>query len=626
MSRTTSLLTVLAAFAFVTGCGSKNNTKGKSSASASAAAGKNAGTGGGKGSLEDVPEGSNYVADNGFRPAKDGFKFPNPGGEGKKVPPPFGVKEAREMFGDAAVCERTTGGAPPPSDLDGKGQAGPKVQWIDLDDDGIPDVLVEVDPSSDTPDLDDIPGEPTSADPNPSAPPGADPTAQGGEGMCTPTPSALAWIKTINDKANGGLCEGFAVASLGIFKKVIDPVKYQPGAASAMEMEFENSRNMIAKFFAYQFTEPTQEDTFNDRKKMTPNDVLDRLIEHLKAPDPDEQVTLGFYQKRVGGHAVVPYAVEDKGGGKFWVRIYDNNYPAVSRYIEFDRNKNSWVYGMATINPTEAANPWGGDASTFTLDFTALRYRTKTAAKCPFCADTGGEKQVFAPESGDLLITDSSGNKIGLDKGTFINTIPGADELLTRGFTPNANPTPPIYFLPPSGNYEITIDGNGKNVKGDDIEIFGNGVAAVIDGLDISDDQVDKISITADGRGIRYTPGDNEAPVLRMAVDGADADYAIEVKDLAAGAGEYLEFGLDSTGKFRVFDSGGDGEKYDLEVLRFVAGDIDRFKNEDIDLGKGEADLIDFASWTGQGQAMQIGTDNNNDGLSDGLLQEADEN
>ena len=62
-----------------------------------------------------------------------------------------------------------------------------------------------------------------------------------------------------------------------------------------------------------------------------------------------------------GGHAITPYAVEDKGDGKFAVLVYDNNYPGITRAVEFDTNANTWSYNAAT-RPDLPEALYSGDA------------------------------------------------------------------------------------------------------------------------------------------------------------------------------------------------------------------------------------------------------------------------
>ncbi|MFO0547622.1 MAG: hypothetical protein U0271_04485 [Polyangiaceae bacterium] len=621
------------------GCGSKKDTSSTSNATTSSASTKDSASpttsanskstkseGGGTGkSLEDIPDGT-YVADNGFRPAKHGYNFPNRGDTESIT-----IKTAREIFGDEAVCQHT--GHNSAGDGRNAAPSGGKnaVQGIDLDGDGVPDIFY---------DDEEAPAEPGALDPQPQPEP--QPTAQDPsfpqpnpsepvprpEGVedCVPTPGAQAWINKANSGAGNGVCEGMAVSSLMMYKGLLEPASFQTGATQTFDLErSEAVRSVIGKYFSYQYSDPTDSETRVMRNKQTPNEVLDTISERLKSTDPEEQVTLGFYQRGKGGHAVVPYAVEDKGNGIFWLRIYDNNAPGVTRYLEFDRNKNTWIYGFGAVNPQVAADKWMGDASTFSLDWTPLKLR-RSKPVCSWCKENQQEKQVFSPDNGDVLIKDDKGHAIGFENGQYVNTMPNAGELFPRAYVPGGKSAAPVFVVPSSGNYSISIDGNGKGGS-DDVAIFGDGIAITIDDIKLAEDQVDTVFISEDGRSLKYSPGEKESPDIRIALDGADADYLFAINDLDAQKGEAIELDLDpSTGRLKVFDTGGGGDAFDLDVVRFAAdGKVDVYQNDDIPLEAGEAAGIDFGSWSGNGQALKIEEDKGNDGSWDSFEMEADE-
>ncbi len=630
------MLSLLGGFAWLYqfGCGSKNDSTSSTGAGATTASTTSASvtasspttkaskseTGSSGRSLEDIPDGT-YIADNGFRPAKHGYNFPNRGDTESIT-----LQTAREIFGDEAVCQSTKGSGEKNASPGGGKNA---VQAIDLDGDGEPDVFWDDEngPTQPGP-LDPQPQpQPTTDNPNlPNQPTGPEPGSDGVEN-CVPTPGAQAWLKKANSGAGNGVCEGMAVSSLMMFKGILNASTFQSGASTTFDLEKSDAvRAVIGKYFSYQYSDPTDSETRVTRFKQTPNDVLDTIAEKLKSADPEDQVTLGFYQRGKGGHAVVPYAIEDKGNGIFWLRIYDNNAPGVTRYLELDRNKNTWIYGFGAINPQVAADKWMGDANTFTLDWTPLKARMVKPV-CPWCKNNETEKMIYSPEGGDLLINDEKGNSIGYQNGQFINTIPGAGEQFPRAYVPGGKPAPAVFSVPSSSDYSITIDGNGRGAAGDDIAIFGDGIAITIDDLSLSDSQTDKLFISDDGRSVKYQPGDKESPDIRIAVDGADADYLFLINDLEAGSGETLELTLDpESGRLKVFDSGAGGDAFDLDVVRFTAdGHVDVFQNNDIQIDAGEAAGIDYGAWDGNGKELKVEMDKGNDGSWDEIEMQADE-
>ena len=93
---------------------------------------------------------------------------------------------------------------------------------------------------------------------------------------------------------------------------------------------------------------------------------------------------MGIYKRdRTGGHAITPYAVEDRGDGVYWIMVYDNNYPGAARAIEVNTKTDTWNYSGST-NPAEAAGKYEGDAETKTLELAPIAPRLGQQ-DCPFC-------------------------------------------------------------------------------------------------------------------------------------------------------------------------------------------------------------------------------------------------
>jgi hypothetical protein len=188
-------------------------------------------------------------------------------------------------------------------------------------------------------------------------------------GNCILTPAAEQWMQEINKGMNGGHCEGFAALSLAFYadKEKVD----QFGAPRTIDLKIDNNQALqreIAYYFATQDTQPAA----SGEIKKTPNEILDLLIEAFKNGASKETYTMGIYKRGFkDGHAITPYAVEDVGGGKFAVLVYDNNYPNATRKLTVDRNANSWTY-IASINPNEPAAEYEGDATTGTLSLSRL--------------------------------------------------------------------------------------------------------------------------------------------------------------------------------------------------------------------------------------------------------------
>jgi hypothetical protein len=80
----------------------------------------------------------------------------------------------------------------------------------------------------------------------------------------------------------------------------------------------------------------------------SPNEVLAGLRKVLKSNPPDTYTLAIWKRDGTGGHAITPYAVDNKGGGKVDVLIYDNNWPGQTRAVSFDTKADTWTYDAAT--------------------------------------------------------------------------------------------------------------------------------------------------------------------------------------------------------------------------------------------------------------------------------------
>ena len=58
-----------------------------------------------------------------------------------------------------------------------------------------------------------------------------------------------------------------------------------------------------------------------------------------------------------GGHAVTPYALYDKGDGRYDVAIYDNNYPDFRRVVRLDATNEQAQYTFSANPNAQTSDP-----------------------------------------------------------------------------------------------------------------------------------------------------------------------------------------------------------------------------------------------------------------------------
>ncbi len=378
--------------------------------------------------------------------------------------------------------------------------------------------------------------------------------------QCLLSPPAQAWMNEANNGMNGGHCFGFSVTALMMFDHALNPSDYGGPTAPLLQLPGNIAlQGRIAESFILQTSPKVQAAELMG----TPNQILDSLIAGLK--NHPDTYTLGFYRRDgTAGHAVTPYAVEDKGGGQFAVLIYDNNFPGVTRAMEFDRNKNTWSY-QASPNPDLQPFLYEGDAQTKTTVLIPTSPGIGVQP-CPFCAagiratrtpvpsPTGGTRHVTVRQydqvslAGDavnhahLLLTDAQGRRTGYVGDRLVKEIPGVQvqpKLTNQNFRLKPEPT---YQVPHGLKYSIAVDGGQlKAPATDSVTVIGPGYSATVSDITVRPGEKHEVTLRGNGTKIEYKAADKrmQSPDIELGFDrrgASDRSFAVATHKLKAGA------------------------------------------------------------------------------------------
>lgn len=196
--------------------------------------------------------------------------------------------------------------------------------------------------------------------------------ASGSGETCTLTAEALSWAQMVNESRQSGHCEGFIVQSLDKFAG-----KETPEAAQLTSSP--DVVQGIIRGFATQFIPEARGESKAWRSKKTA-DIVAELVTSLKAGPP--KYVLGVYGD-LGGHAVLPYAVEFANESEATIQVYDSNWPGRNRFVAVNVATGEWSFSFDGPDPANDANAWtGGDGD---MDLSSLTSRTN--GTCPFCGD-----------------------------------------------------------------------------------------------------------------------------------------------------------------------------------------------------------------------------------------------
>lgn len=246
--------------------------------------------------------------------------------------------------------------------------------------------------------------------------PGSDP--------CVAIPAAQAWIDTANEAMALGHCEGLAVLAQ-LFH--IGALKAQDfGAATPRELNLADNFGLqreIAYWFATQLVPNAV-----TSKALLPRDAISFMAEYLK-PGATEFFRIGMAQRTDTGfgqaHSLTPIGfVRGERTGLYYVRVYDNNFPAQERQLKLDVDANTWEY--QGVNDTGPVVYSGGASTKNPLYFAASKARMGELP-CPFCSD---EQRMITVRGAAPLATDGNG-ETGFKNGELVQA-PGSS--LSAGF------------------------------------------------------------------------------------------------------------------------------------------------------------------------------------------------
>lgn len=243
---------------------------------------------------------------------------------------------------------------------------------------------------------------------------------------CVLTSAAKDWLRNQLERIDLGIGEGMAAAVLSLWQQ--NPPEQIPWwqqlinfllgrvvfglARSLFELQ-----TFIANLFLTQSLDEVFQATQDVRETLTPTDILLAILNVFLGGSLNP-FTVGVYRVVEGilteGHALTPYQVEEKGGGKYWVYVYDSNFPAgradtpLDLHVEFDTVANTWSY-----QPTPDLPAFEGDAHSQNIDLTQLSWRQierqedppyKGPFTCPFCGFKAEDETLTAPEVGITLV------------------------------------------------------------------------------------------------------------------------------------------------------------------------------------------------------------------------------
>jgi hypothetical protein len=405
-----------------------------------------------------------------------------------------------------------------------------------------------------------------------------------GKSKCTLTPPAQRYQQEANRAMAAGHCFGFSALSLLLFRHQFPPL----AKTSTNKLKLNNNtplQEAIAYTFQWQMLPALQEAAVRG----TPNEVLQFLISSLQRRG-GELYTMAIFQPEFqGGHAITPYAVEERGAGKYDALVYDNNWPGQSRHVHFDTSTDTWSYNAA-INPGEPESLYSGDAQTKTVTLLPTTPGLGTHF-CPFCAEAAGPKAYNSIQlqgnpynHAHLLIIDPQGRAIGYRGGAFVNQIPGA-----RAVFPSAATTvwqqkqEPQYQIPVGVNVQVTVDGSGlKYADNEHISLIGQKHDLAVDGIEVKPGERPSLMLDGEHGSMTYTNGGGESrsPLFTVGLVTTPGNYSIGVQPVSLRPDSTVTISDDpATSRLFLHDASASEQTFELHLTRQVNGTVEKLRS-----------------------------------------------
>ncbi len=424
-------------------------------------------------------------------------------------------------------------------------------------------------------------------------------------GACVPKPAAVAWNVQANNTMRGGHCDGMASTSLLFFKGFDDPASFQNGASVTYDLQQANARRNIAYNFVKQLTNPVR-DAKAQSVQNDPREILRQLSAALgNGSDPPTLIVRQRQSNgRISGHAITPYAIEDRGGGVYWIRVYDNNNPNNTNcYVVVDTARNTWSYQIG------ANTTWQGDANTKTLGLAPVSlYRA--APVCPWCS--GNQiaigsfpyEGVWLDGGGHLSISDSQARVMGYVGNKLVNDFGvGAVHVIDAGEDAALEP---LYAFALNDTYTITLDGQTLDApEMANVVFFGMGNAARVEGIVLDSTTQDRMALSPDGNQIAYQSSRDQEATFTLILDAGDESGQFTIRGADVISGQMVALGVDTSSQYLVFSNHQDAQStYSVDIKLVNAEGDARFMHPDLDIAPLDTHYLSYGEWDGEGDML----------------------
>lgn len=210
---------------------------------------------------------------------------------------------------------------------------------------------------------------------------------------------------------------------------------------------------------------------------------------------------------------------------------------------------------------------------------------------------------------GHLLITNPSGQRVGYVDGKLVDEIPGAEVIQPMSDESWLVDQEPEYHVPDGVTYTITIDGTGLAAADPEtVGVIGPSSDLEVNAIDLQPGQKDTLVAGPDATELSYTASSTRTPTFEIAVSDAKAYYNFTISGVADAPGSTVKLGLPPTaGTLSIDTQNSTGTAtFDLSMSREDADGQLNFDHKGIDLAAGDDASLQFGNWAADGQSIPL--------------------
>jgi hypothetical protein len=343
-------------------------------------------------------------------------------------------------------------------------------------------------------------------------------------GNCDLILGAELLAQMIETNALGGHCFGIAAAAAALYNGQL-PAN-QVGASgvgiNALNPMGNPTTQTITRLFATQFLEPNVQ--LEAIPGQSPTQLVQTLIQAL--PSGTVPFVLTMYGE-VGGHAITPYAVLDRGNGVYDIAVYDNNFPLRGLAVTVDTKTDSFAYTSAT-NPGSPTYTWS-TANQSTIALVEIN-DLLVQQPCPICRGPNqGTMLAFSSlppanfDAIDIGLLDLEGQPLAPSLYRVLNTLnPPTEE--ARNI--------PVIFVNPGVDFFVAIEA-GQLSRSQPFEVYAlsNGASQylLLDALTANSTSL----FGVDGQSAIFQSNAASSPRMQQLYDGRTTSYDVNGHPLA---------------------------------------------------------------------------------------------